>query len=457
MNDFDKVSPFHATETTASERVAMAGAYRDGKRTGKELINAPIFSVSQGEEIGRVHDVIFNPEQGHLVGVTIKVKGGLFRGGKTLLLRSENIHSIGDDAITVQSEELPQEIDQKVSDYAEEAGESVLGKRLMTDEGDFLGKIDDVLVDRHSRRIVAYEVSGGLWSDLMRGQTDVPVEHILSVGPDVVVVPASVKVRIQEVSGGLIGTAQVASEKIVGAKDVVVEKTNGAVAEIRTAAAEKEADYAIGKAAGADLQANDGSLIVREGEIITEHHVQRAAAEDKLHALAAVAGKSQAANFFDAAKEKLASGVETIKEKTAAGLETVKEKTHEAQDAFKDKQGEMLVGKVSGRDVVTDEGMVIVRAGTVVSDLDVANARANGLLGDLTTAVGMQSLMNAKETAVEKLDDAKASLDRPSKSESTVIYTDKVVIEPTPSLEAPRPRDPDLAENREIRKDTNLF
>ncbi|RYG88756.1 hypothetical protein EON77_00210 [bacterium] len=398
-NPYSDVAATAATsDRPASERIAEAKYSREGKKTGKEIMKMNVISLADGAIVGEVLDVIYNFTQGRLIAVTIPVGRSFLSGGKTLLLRTEDIYSIGEDAITIQDVNSAREIDRSAKDFGDEAGEPVLGKRLMTDDGSFLGKIDDVLIDRESRRITSYEVSGGIWNDLMRGQTDVPVEHITTIGPDVVVVPASVKHQVNEVSGGLIGTAQLAGEKIVDVKDAAAEK----IGDARTAAAEKiedkEIDYAIGKVAGADVRMDDGHFIVHQGETITEAHVQQALAANKMHALATSAGKAHAADLYD-----------TAKEKTAAGLEVAKEKAGEAQEAFKDKQGEFLVGKTAGRDVTKTDGSVFVTGGSTITEADVATAREDGRLAELTAAVGTKALVDAKDAVAEKYDEAKTN------------------------------------------------
>lgn len=388
-----------STDRPASERVTEAREYRKGKKTGKELMKMQVISLSDGSIVGQVLDVIYNPNQGRLIAVTIPVGGSFLGGGKTLLLRTEDMHSLGEDAIIVKDPNAAREVDRSAKDFGDEAGEAVLGKRLMTDDGSFLGSIVDVLIDRESRRITAYEVGGGLWHDLMKGQTDVPVEHISSIGADVVIVPASVKNTIHEVSGGLVGTAQIAGEKLTDAKDAAATK----IEEARTVVAEKiedkEIDYAIGKVAGSDVTTDAGHCIVRTGDPITESHVQQALAAGKMHQLAMAAGKAHAADLYDTAREKASAGVDTLREKAG-----------DAQEAFKDKQGDLLIGKTAGRDVTFADNTTLVTTGTVITEEHVMAARAAGKLGDLTTAVGADALAHAKESAAAKYDETKESL-----------------------------------------------
>lgn len=386
----------------ASERVADAKSMRDDKKTGKQLIGMPVIALSDGTEVGQIHDVIYNSKEGRLIGVTIPIAGGFFGGGKTLLLRTEQMFAMGEDAVTIQSASGLEEISRKADEFGDEAGIAVLGKRLMTDDGTFLGKIVDVLIDRTTRRITAYEVSGGLWGDLMRGQTDVPIEHITAVGNDVVIVPASVKSLIEETTGGLIGHAQLAAEK---------------AGDVRSAAAEKLEDeeirYSLGKVAAHDVTDDANEPIVRQGDTITEAHIQRALAANKIHALAVAAGRQHAMELGHAASE------------------TIKERASAAQEAFKDKQGELLVGKTAGREVVSDEGLIIVPAGATITELHVVAAREAGKLGDLTTAVGADALSTARDKAAVTIDNAKQSLDE-RRADADARHADEIYSTPAP-------------------------
>ncbi len=56
-----------------------------------------------------------------------------------------------------------------------------------------------------------------------------------------------------------------------------------------------------GKIAGRAVTDEAGNVLVREGEAITEAHIQQAISRGRLHALAASAGVAQAGNVADTA------------------------------------------------------------------------------------------------------------------------------------------------------------
>lgn len=407
-------------ETTAHERSAQVNEFRKGRKTAKQLMGMSIFSLADGATQGQVHDVVYNPRQGRLVGFTVVKDAGFFSRGEARFLPVDDIHALGDDAITIEDAARLQNFAGKdVNDLAREAGEPVLGKRLLTEDGSFLGAIDDVLIDQTSRNVVAYEVSGGIFADMMRGQTDIPVDNIISIGSEVVIVPASVKAMVEEAKGGLTAVASAAGEKAGEFKDTASEKLAAARTETSEYVDDKEADYARGKTAGETVLDDAGNILVPIGAMITDADIANARAAGRLHALAASAGKMQGSDF-----------VETVKEKYAAGVDAVKTKTGEMVDSAKDKQGDALVGRITGKAVLLDDGATLVPANHVVTQADADAAQVAGKLGALTAAIISETVSDAKEHVGAAYQNAAARVD-------TAVVTPAPTVAALPVTAAP--------------------
>lgn len=374
------------TLTTPQERAAQIIKNRKGLCTGKSLIGKPIIALNDGTEIGQTHDVVYNPRDGRLIGFTLLQGASLFNRGDTYWLPAEEIHALGEDAVTIQTAEHVIRVEGDVNAYAAQAGDHVLGKRLMTEDGKFLGAIDDVLIERTSKNVTAYEVSGGVFQDMYKGQTDVPIKTITSIGHDVVIVPTFAWEMVEEPRGGLVAVTAAAQAK---ATEMGHEAAAG-VATIRTQAAEsierKEAEYALGKKAGRGVMDEANLPIVLTGQTITSGHIQHAIVAGKMHALAASAGYDQAGDVVAAGKEKAGDLTDSAKVKLA-----------QAGDAIEDKHGEMLLGKTTGRVVFSETGMPLIPANHVITEADVIVARAASKLDDLTLAVGAAVLDAGKE------------------------------------------------------------
>lgn len=159
----------------------------------KLLMNAsqinglPVVTVSGGEDVAEVRDVIYSPEAGRLVGLTLN-KRGFFSGRRREVLPAEAIHAIGRDAVMIADESklvLPADAPDDVA--RPEMGRNVLGDDVLTEGGVSLGTVRDLaLTVGSSGEVVGYEIekaSGG------KGYIPLPAQLAISgaalVVPDV--------------------------------------------------------------------------------------------------------------------------------------------------------------------------------------------------------------------------------------------------------------------------------
>jgi uncharacterized protein YrrD len=147
----------------------------------------PVISTREGREVGRVKDVVFDPGKHELLGMMVST--GASEGDPTMFLPRTAIHSIGDHAVTVDSEEKLT----NASSYARvrevlDSGIHLKGSPVLTEAGDAIGKVDKILVDDEGR-VAAYEVSHGLFSFINRRR--IPPDGVISIGQDAIIVSAA--------------------------------------------------------------------------------------------------------------------------------------------------------------------------------------------------------------------------------------------------------------------------
>src|SRR6202041_2978634 len=70
---------------------------------GSAIRGLPVVTVGGGEDVAEVRDLIYSPDAGRVVGLTLN-KRGFFAGRRREVLPAEAIHAIGRDAIMVQDE-----------------------------------------------------------------------------------------------------------------------------------------------------------------------------------------------------------------------------------------------------------------------------------------------------------------------------------------------------------------
>jgi uncharacterized protein YrrD len=150
-----------------------------------QIRGLPVVTVQGGEDVAEVRDVIYSPEAGHLVGLTLN-KRGFLSGRRREVLPAGAIHAIGRDAVMVDDESrlvLPEDAPDDVAHPG--ADRNVMGDDVLTESGASLGTVRDlVLLVGSAGDVVGYEiekVDGG------RGYIPLPAQ--LAVSGSALVVP----------------------------------------------------------------------------------------------------------------------------------------------------------------------------------------------------------------------------------------------------------------------------
>jgi len=150
-----------------------------------QITGLPVVTVRGGEDIAEVRDVIYSPEAGRLVGLTLN-KRGLLAGRRREVLPVEAVHAIGRDAVMVEDETslvLPENAPEEVAHAG--ADRNVIGNDVLTEGGVSLGTVRDLaLLVGSAGEVVGYEIdkAGG-------GQGYIPLPAQLAVSGSALVVP----------------------------------------------------------------------------------------------------------------------------------------------------------------------------------------------------------------------------------------------------------------------------
>ncbi|HBI03235.1 MAG TPA: photosystem reaction center subunit H [Paenibacillaceae bacterium] len=149
-----------------------------------DIIGLPVIELKTGKEVGRVRDLLFN-ERWQYFGLLLNYKG-VFKQGR--YLKAETISAIGNDCVLISNKRA-------ISYYhspdwiALFAGpEQLKGKPVVTTCGRHLGFIEDVYFQEKPAKIVAYELSDGILSDIMVGRKTLDHIHGAILGEEVLIV-----------------------------------------------------------------------------------------------------------------------------------------------------------------------------------------------------------------------------------------------------------------------------
>jgi len=153
--------------------------------TASQINGLPVVTVHGGDDVAEVRDVIYNPEAGRLVGLTLN-KRGFLSGRSREVLPAEAIHAIGRDAVMILDESslvLPEDAPDDVARPGTDR--NVVGDDVLTESGVSLGAVRDLaLLVGSTGEVVGYQIekAGG-------GSGYIPLPAQLAVSGSALVVP----------------------------------------------------------------------------------------------------------------------------------------------------------------------------------------------------------------------------------------------------------------------------
>lgn len=151
-----------------------------------ELSGRPVVAIDAGDDVAELKDVVFDPASHRLVGFSLN-KRGWFRGRLKATLPAEEIESIGPDAVMVSSEsDLTEPDGAPAALSGDDASFSVIGTNVLSEGGQALGVIDDVVVETGAQpEAVGYSVNGP------NGTAYVPISAQMALSEENIILPAA--------------------------------------------------------------------------------------------------------------------------------------------------------------------------------------------------------------------------------------------------------------------------
>ena len=120
-----------------------------------ELSGRAVVDINAAEKIGTIDKIILDPDAKHVAGFVVTRAGSSFPGSKGhVLIPSTGVHAIGPDAVTIRQSDVAGSDTGRLETLPR--GSDVIGRKVVSEDGRFLGKVSDVLIERADGRIVGY-------------------------------------------------------------------------------------------------------------------------------------------------------------------------------------------------------------------------------------------------------------------------------------------------------------
>lgn len=184
-----------------------------------EVSGKPVVSITEGEAIANVKDLLYSPEDGRVTGITLNKRGGIFAGPMKAGLALDQLHAVGRHAVMVTSAAVLDEPEGEQAHDSADRHRNVLGNEVLTDGGDVLGTVTDLVVQAGvlgagAANSAPGDVVGYQLRPVEGHEKDpdheefVPLPYTLAVSGTHLVVPAGVKPFITRDLSGFGGAVE---------------------------------------------------------------------------------------------------------------------------------------------------------------------------------------------------------------------------------------------------------
>jgi sporulation protein YlmC with PRC-barrel domain len=181
-----------------------------------ELRGLPVVGITSGEALADVRDVVYSPGVGRVTGFSLNKHGGLLAGPLKKTLPLWAVWAVGRDAVMIPDDSAI-DADESEDSNADDAPRNVLENQVLTDGGERLGEIDDLIVaagivgapgpgrtpspqgEHRVGDVVGYEVIADAHLQGRAGtRLLVPLPYTLAVSGETLMVPAAVEPFIRD-------------------------------------------------------------------------------------------------------------------------------------------------------------------------------------------------------------------------------------------------------------------
>jgi uncharacterized protein YrrD len=152
-------------------------------RTFSLLKGLPVYELKSGTKIGVICDLSIS-SNGFVKGLLVK-KGALLK--KTFCISIQNVTSFGFDGVMVEDSRVLEPL-KEPAEYTFENKDRLVGRMMLSEEGERLGCLEDVYFMEEVGTIIGYELSDGFFSDIMEGKRVIKADQPPAIGKDAIIV-----------------------------------------------------------------------------------------------------------------------------------------------------------------------------------------------------------------------------------------------------------------------------
>jgi uncharacterized protein YrrD len=375
----------------------------------REVVGKPVISLDDGSEVGTVRQAVVDPSAGRVVGLAID-NHRWWRPTRIALWEDVVAGAGGDVLLVTASSRLFSVLDRPEFEPLVADERRLLGTRVVTRGGRIAGRVASYAIDPATGRILRLELEEG--GGAASPPATLPYERVMVLGRDVVVIAedgdaSHVKAAEQPARVAAAPEPQAAPQPVAASSEEaaapeaaaatgfrplpVIEALPGPAAPATAAATAETWAPAAMMAMGARVaSATPRAAGPRPAWVasLAAAPVQQTSLASELASPALAAAHAPepvlvAAPELDRPEPKAApTGQAPAASATTTGADLAR--------LFRERQERFLLGKVAGREVRSETGEALVRAGQAVDQEALEAAKAAGKLLELTASVSIR-------------------------------------------------------------------
>ncbi|KXG74045.1 PRC-barrel domain-containing protein [Thermotalea metallivorans] len=166
-------------------------------KRGCDVVGLPVICLDEGCKAIEVKDILYNSEDMQVIGFLVD-EGGYFHTCKMIYF--QNVKSIGTDAMVIQSQDM---IKNEKRANGWDSWQRLIGVEVMTEEGQNVGIVQDIIMDATTGKLTGLILSEGLFHDLVEGRSVLPLANGIRLNTSTIIISSASEHSILSNTGGL--------------------------------------------------------------------------------------------------------------------------------------------------------------------------------------------------------------------------------------------------------------
>ncbi|MEA1961182.1 MAG: PRC-barrel domain-containing protein [Bacillota bacterium] len=242
-----------------------------------EIRGLTVFSIADGKEIGKVRELLINAETKSLDYLLVTIPSWYVAGA----IPFDLIVGIGKDAVMVENMDSVKKLtDESTAIKLIESDINPIGTKVLTRRGVIIGKTIEYYVDENEGSIIGYEME-----EQGTSKGIIPSMLVMTIGKEVLVVSEQVENQLLN----SIEESKPVQDEEVSDNITIPDGEENDQSPVKSKAVEmyeqKQREYLLGRTVKKDLLDINGTMIISQGEVVTEEVIEKALQADLFKAL----------------------------------------------------------------------------------------------------------------------------------------------------------------------------